>query len=303
VRHPRLVDLMLLTTVLLWALNFTVTKYVLTHGFHPLAYSAIRYGAAATIFAAVTATREGVPTLARRRDLLAAGACAVFGIYLNQLGYVYAIRSTTATTVALVLGVTPIVTALIARAVGFERLSSRFWAAASVSFGGVALVALGSGGGVSGNVKGDLLALFTATTWATYTVAVAPLMRRYSPFRISAIVLLAGWIPLAATGARQLAEQHFGHLPVLVWIGLVYALLGPLVLTNVLWFTAVERVGPSRATLFANIQPFFAALFALLILGESMTRLQVAGGLAIAAGIGLAYRRRSVSQAAVQEAV
>jgi drug/metabolite transporter (DMT)-like permease len=292
-RRPQLVDLMLLTTVLLWALNFTVTKYVLTHGFHPLAYSAIRYGAAATIFAGITTSREGVPTL-RRRDLAAAAACAVFGIYLNQLGYVYAIRSTTATTVALVLGVTPIVTALIARVVGLERLSSRFWLAAAASFAGVALVALGSGGGVSGDVKGDLLALFTAATWASYSVAVAPLMRRYSPFRISAIVLFAGWIPLAATGAHQLATQRFDHLPALVWIGLVYALLGPLVVTNVLWFTAIERVGPSRATLFANIQPFFAALFALLILGESMTRLQVAGGFAIAAGIGLAYVRRRV---------
>ena len=40
------VDLMLLGTVLLWALNFTVTRYVLTHGFHPLAYATIRYGAA-----------------------------------------------------------------------------------------------------------------------------------------------------------------------------------------------------------------------------------------------------------------
>jgi hypothetical protein len=29
------VDLMLLGTVLLWALNVTVTKYVLDHGFHP----------------------------------------------------------------------------------------------------------------------------------------------------------------------------------------------------------------------------------------------------------------------------
>jgi drug/metabolite transporter (DMT)-like permease len=296
-RRFHLVDLMLLATVLLWALNFTVTKYVLTHGFHPLAYSAIRYGAAATIFAAVTATREGVPLLRRRRDVIAAAACAFFGIYLNQLGYVYAIRSTTATTVALVLGVTPIVTALIARVVGLERLGSGFWVAAAASFCGVALVALGSGGGVSGNARGDVLALFTAVTWATYSVAVAPLMRRYSPFRISAIVLLAGWIPLAATAAHQLATQRFEHLPTLAWIGLVYALLGPLVVTNVLWFTAIERVGPSRATLFGNIQPFFAAIFALLILGESMTWLQVAGGCAIAAGIALSYRRRPVAAA------
>ena len=195
---------------------------------------------------------------------------------------------------------------------GARRPSTAFWGLAafaswtllSAAWGPVGpalattpLVALGSGGGVSGNVRGDTLALFTAATWAMYSVAVAPLMRRYSPFRISAIVLLAGWLPLAATGAHQLATQQFDNLPTLVWVGLVYALLGPLVVTNVLWFTAIERVGPSRATLFANIQPFFAALFAVLILGESMTWLQVAGGCAIAGGIALAYRRRPVAVA------
>src|SRR6476646_10845571 len=47
-------DLMLLATVSLWALNFTVSKYILDQGFHPLAYAAVRYGAAALIFAAIT---------------------------------------------------------------------------------------------------------------------------------------------------------------------------------------------------------------------------------------------------------
>ena len=42
---------MLLVTVCIWAFNFTVTKYVLTHGFAPLAYSSVRYGAAAALFA------------------------------------------------------------------------------------------------------------------------------------------------------------------------------------------------------------------------------------------------------------
>ena len=62
-------------------------------------------------------------------------------------------------------------------------------------------------------------------------------------------------------------------------------------LTNVLWFRSVSVVGPSRATLFANIQPFVAAVFAVLILSETMTAVQVVGGVAIGAGILLARRR------------
>jgi drug/metabolite transporter (DMT)-like permease len=82
-----------------------------------------------------------------------------------------------------------------------------------------------------------------------------------------------------------------------VWILFGLAVVGPLVITNVLWFTAIDRVGSSRASLFANLQPFLGALFALLLLSERMTALQVVGGLAIAAGIVLARSRPSLPAA------
>jgi drug/metabolite transporter (DMT)-like permease len=76
-----------------------------------------------------------------------------------------------------------------------------------------------------------------------------------------------------------------------VWALLVFATLGPLVTTNVLWFRSLDRIGPARATLAANLQPFVAAVFALVLLSESMSLLQVAGGGLIGVGILLARRR------------
>jgi len=293
-RRISTVDLMLLATVLLWALNFTVTKYALTHGFQPLAYSAIRYGAAAVIFTSITARREGWTPIGRR-DWMLLGIAATVGIWLNQIGYVYAIKLTTASTTALILGITPIFAALGAWALGAERLPGRFWFAAAVSFLGVALVAGGSGSTITGDVVGDLLAVLTAATWAAYSLIVAPLMRRHSPYRISAIVLVAGWIPLGITASHQLASQSW-DLPWQVYACLVYATIGPLVITNVLWYTAVSRVGASRATLFANIQPFFAALIAVVLLSEPLSWLQVAGGAAIAIALVLSRMQQMVPQ-------
>jgi drug/metabolite transporter (DMT)-like permease len=280
---------MLIATIVIWSLNFTVTRYVLQRGFQPLAYSSVRYGIAATLFAAFTYGYEGSFRVRRRDVVLLVGAAAV-GIWLNQLSYVYAIRLTNASTTALILGATPIFAALIALAFGLERVSRWFWAATVVSFAGVALVAAGSGG-VSGDIKGDLLGVATAATWAAYSVAIAPLMRRYSPYRISAIVLMIGWLAVAATGAPQLASQDF-DLGWKIWALLAFAVLGPLVLTNILWFKAVDRVGPSHATLFANIQPFIAVVFAVLLLSEHISWLQIVGGVAIGIGIAMARVRR-----------
>src|ERR671934_46402 len=154
-------EAMLVGTVTLWAFNFTVSKYILDKGFHPLAYSSVRYAAAALIFFAFTIAIEGTVRLARTDVVLA--AFATFALLLNQLCFIYSLRFTTATTVALL----------------------------------------------------------------------------------------------------------FGTLPI---------------------FTAIDRVGPSHASLFANLQPFLAAVIALIVLSESITSLQVAGGLALAGGILLAPR-------------
>jgi len=116
-------------------------------------------------------------------------------------------------------------------------------------------------------------------------------MQRYSPFRISALVLAIGWVPIAITGGAQTIHQGF-HFSWTTWLGFGYAVIGPLFLTNILWFTAIGRVGPSRASLFANLQPFFAVIFALVLLGEHLNRWEIVGGVAIAAGIVLERSRR-----------
>jgi drug/metabolite transporter (DMT)-like permease len=108
-------------------------------------------------------------------------------------------------------------------------------------------------------------------------------------------VLVIGWPAIAATGAHQLASQSF-HLHWTIWALLAYAVLGPLVLTNILWFKAVDRVGPSHATLFANLQPFVSVVFAVLLLSEHISWLQILGGAAI--GVGIALARRGQPQVA-----
>jgi drug/metabolite transporter (DMT)-like permease len=272
---------MLLGTVLLWALNITVTKYMFEHGWLPLAYGTIRYFAAISLFWAFTYWRERSFRIERRDVRLVLLAASM--IFLNQLCFVYGVKLAHASTVALLLGITPIFIGLISLALGLERLPHPFWIGAAVTFAGVALIAIANGG-VGSSLNGTLISIGTAFTWACYTISIAPLMRRYSPYRISALVLAIGWVPLALIGIPQIADQHF-TFGWKVWLGFGYAVVGPLFLTNVLWFTAIDRVGASRASLFANLQPFFAVFFALILLSESLHTLEIAGGVLIFAGI------------------
>lgn len=280
---------MLLSTIGLWALNLTVSRYILTHGFQPLAYSSTRYGLAALVFLVLTVVLERSLRLSRRDLMIAAAAAAV--IFVNQVAFVYALERTTASVVGLLLGATPIFAALFGLAARLETLPRRFWVGALLSFGGVALVALGSGGDLSGDLAGVLLGVVTAASWAAYSILVTPLMRRRSATHISAVVLGLAWIPLTLSAGGQLSNQDWS-LGWDVWLLFLFATLGPLVVTNELWFRALGRIGASRATLAANLQPFLAAAIAVVLLSESLSALELAGGALIAAGILAARRRR-----------
>lgn len=288
-RRPTTVELMLLTTIGLWALNLTVSRFILQHGFQPLSYAASRYGLAALVFTGLVLASEGTLRVLRADVPLVLLAAAL--VFVNQVTFVYALDLGTASTLALLLGAVPVFAALLGLTLGTEQVSRRFWGGAAVSFAGVALVAAGAGSAVAGGPGAIALGLATAATWAAYSVTVTPLMRRYSPSRVSALVLSLAVLPLAAVGAGQARSQDWS-LGWEVWALFLFATLGPLVLTNVLWFRSLHRIGPSRATLAANLQPFVAAVIAVVLLSEPLTWLQVLGGALIAAGILLARRRR-----------
>jgi drug/metabolite transporter (DMT)-like permease len=287
---------MLLSAVLLWALNITVTKYMFEHGWLPLAYATIRYFVAISIFWGYTWWRERSFRIARA-DWVYVGIAASM-IFLNQLCFVYSLEFAHASTVSLLFASCPMFVGLIAIVVLRTDLHGSFWIGAGLTFAGVALIAAGAGGGLVSGWKGDLLALALAVTWAGYTIAIAPLMQRYSPYRISAVVLALGWAPLALVSIPQIGRQDFAFSGT-VWVGFVYAVIGPLFLTNILWFTSVDRVGAARASIFNNMQPFFGVLFALLILSESLHALEIVGGILIFAGI---YLERRLQQPAVAPA-
>src|SRR5262249_16731981 len=109
--------------------------------------------------------------------------------------------------------------------------------------------------------------------------------------------LALGWLPLALVSIPQISRQQF-HFNGLTWLGFAYAVVGPLFLTNILWFTAVSKVGPARAVLVNNLQPFFAVLFPLILLSESLQPLEIAGGVLIVIGIYLERRLRHQAVAA-----
>jgi drug/metabolite transporter (DMT)-like permease len=279
---------MLLTVVLLWSGNFTAMRYGIG-SFHPLAFSAVRFGLGAVLYALVVWWRERSLRI-ERGDLGAVLLLAAVGIFANQVAVIYAVQKAGAANVGMLMASAPIIAALLARRLGHERIGARHVAGIAVAATGALLVLYGGGGVGGAPLIGWLLGLATAATWAGYSVLLRPLMARYSAERLSAAVLLTGSAMIIPVSLPQLADQDWGAPNANAWLALAYSLVFSLLVTNVLWFDGIHRVGAARATVFLYLEPFCVALIAMAILGEHVSPAEWAGGVVILAGVLVARR-------------
>jgi drug/metabolite transporter (DMT)-like permease len=276
-------DALLVVCVTIWGLNFTVIKEALGNGFEPLSFASTRFTLATVAFVGVSLVRRERLQV-QRRDLAIMAAWSGL-IALNQVGFAYSFHLATASTIALVFGTLPIFAGIYSQLAGIDRLSRRRWLAAALSFSGVAMVAVGVHGTPSGHVGGILISLVAPATFALYSIGLTPFVHRYGTYTVNLLVAAFALPPLLAVSAPQLASTDWGAVSSLGWLCLVYSALVAYTFTNLLWFVAIKYVGTARAAVYANLQPFIGAVFAVLILSETMTTLEWLGGAAIAVGI------------------
>jgi drug/metabolite transporter (DMT)-like permease len=288
-------DLILFIAVSLWSLNFTVVKFGIGE-ISPLAFPVLRFGFGGLAMAAILLWREGTLRVARA-DLPALLAVAVLGITLNQICFVFSLTNTGASDVALLGATGPLITAFLATAVGLERLGRRHWLSALIGMAGVVLIVGGGGNAALGQTPllGAGLALGATFCSSASALPIRHLMGRYSAWRILTFEMLAGSLLLLPVALPSLVGQDYGRVTLAGWGSLAYAVVLTGVVTNLLYFTAIERVGPSRAALFGYLQSFLGVLFAVALLGERIAPLQLVGGLVVIGSVVMS-RSRSLAR-------
>jgi drug/metabolite transporter (DMT)-like permease len=80
------------------------------------------------------------------------------------------------------------------------------------------------------------------------------------------------------------------HTPVTAWVGLAHLVVTNTLLAYLWWNMGIQRVGAGRTATFLNLVPPFGVLIAWLVLGESLTALQLLGGGLYLAGVWVCQR-------------
>jgi len=252
----------------------------------PLALAFCRVLAAAIVLMTLERilVRSKLPPI---RDLGLFAFFALIGVALNQSLYLTGLRLTTATDAILLIATIPAFTLLIAVLTKHERLQGMKVAGLAVSFAGVAVLVIGSGGG-HGAIIGDVLVLVNSVSYSTYLVLSRPTLQRYDALTLIAWVFVFGTIEMALVALPQLASTQWNALPAAAWLGFAYALVFGTVLTYGLNAWALRHATASRVASFVYLQPLVGVLGAAWLLGERLSWRVALAGVLILAGVAVA---------------
>jgi drug/metabolite transporter (DMT)-like permease len=279
--------------VLIWSGNFVVVKAAIGV-VGPLTFTACRFGvAAATLFLLLRWRRGTIRWPGRLGWQLVGLGMLGFGGY--QLLWTVGLTQITAGDSALIIAASPVVTALLAGALGLDRLTPPKLAGATVAFAGVAIV-IGAGHDVrlGASLAGDALTLGAAGLWALYTVAGTRALRRIDPLGATAWALLGGFIVLLPVGAWELVTSPPAALAAPALAAILYSGMLAAGIANVLVFNAIRLVGPTRASAMQLLVPACAVALGALFLAEPVGIAQVLGGVVIVIGLSLTRSARLV---------
>jgi drug/metabolite transporter (DMT)-like permease len=287
------VDLLLVTMSFIWGINFSVVKGALAD-FSPLSFNALRFGTASLILLSLLWIRERSLSI-RSKDVGFFIMLALIGNTAYQLFFINGIALTTATNSALILATTPVFIVLFGAVLRVERITSRIVQGVILSFTGVVMIILGSGRPLTitdQSLIGDLLIVANPICWSIYTVLSKPLLKQYSPLRLTAVTMAIGTVPLVLVSIPSLSTENWLAISTDAWLGLAFSACFAIAIGYVLWYIGVSRIGSARTALYDNLVTVFAVASAWILLSESMTAIQIVGAVLVFVSLYVARRNR-----------
>ena len=232
------------------------------------------------------------PVRFARRDVLPIALLGItqFGILIALLNY--GLRFIPSARAALIFATFPLLTMVLAAALGHERLTLPKILGVLLTIAGVG-VALGEKalqGGGGQEWVGELAVFASALSGAVCSVLYRPYLRKYPALPVSAFAMLAsvGFLAILAAGEGFfVSPPHFtpGGWLAIVFIGLSSGV------GYYLWLWALGHAPATQVTVFLALSPITAAGLGALFLGEAISAVSAVGLACVALGLWLSHWR------------
>jgi drug/metabolite transporter (DMT)-like permease len=305
--HTWTVYLKLLLTMILWGIAWPVGR-LLAVGLPAISIAVIRYAIVVPVFFLFLQLREHSVKIPRSwiPTFLILG---VLNTTLYQAFFLFGVRYAAASDDSLVIGISPVLIAIMASSVLREPLTQNKLLGLLAGLSGVGTISL-----LSPNVNvlnrplGISLVFGGALVYAVYTILLRRFInerseqaggRRPSSLAIISWVSFLGWLFLIPASILESPWNYTWDQN--SWLGILYLALFSTVVGYLFYVDGVTQIGASRAAIFSNLVPVFGVLSSFLLLGEALSVWHGISFALIFAGVVLVNRKPVKAFVAMKE--
>ena len=290
---------MVIAATFFWGSNFNA-GHALAGVLPPLTAASARFAIAVLVLLAMRALRGAAESSLRPADMLKLCVLGLIGVFGFNSAFFIALHTTSSLNAALIMSLSPLLTALLSTQVLGTVLHARQLLGIAIAFVGVTLVVTGGYLAVLHVATGDWWMLFAVAAWSLYNVLVQKMAGHVPSLQQARWTITAGACALivlavASEPIAMLATQTATTLAIVIYM----ALCGT-VLAYIFWLRGVQNLGPQRASIAFNLVPVFTLLVNL-ALGQWPSPVQIAGLLAVLAGVLIASGWQPARRAAVSQ--
>lgn len=271
-----------LITIIAWGSTFIASRFMLDY-FTPLQVMTMRFVIA---YVVLWIMKSKLTHLIWKDELvfllMGLSGCSIYFITENT-----ALTITSTSNVSILVASSPILTALLAHLfTKDEKLKPNTITGFIIAFIGVAFVVFNGTFILKLNPLGDLLAFFSALSWAVYSIILKNVINRYDNILLIRKIMFYGI--LTAAPFLFIEGKRFDY----------EALLNPKILISILflgvigsgicyltWNISVKRLGIITTNSYIYVIPFVTMILAAILLKEQITIIGVLGAVLIISGV------------------
>ncbi|MBN1301854.1 MAG: DMT family transporter [Melioribacteraceae bacterium] len=279
-----------ITSVVFWGASFIATKSLLDT-LSPLAiiYMRLLFGIFTVLVVAIKRKRSFSLRIPDVKGIILLAAISTTHLWIQVTG----MQFTTASNTGWIIGIIPVIMAILAYLFFREKMTSIQVSGAFISFAGlIMLISKGDLGSIDFvSNKGDLLVLGSAFTWSFYSLAGKKVTLNYPPTMTILYLFITMLIIISPFTITNTNIDAVSAISSIDWLALVFLGVFCSGIAYVLWAQAMNELPAGKVGAFLYIEPFVTVFTAWLLLNEEITFLMMISGLIIIAGVILVNRK------------
>lgn len=280
-----------------WGGTF-ISGRILAQAMPHLTVAALRFMVALIILLAIAWRFEGGLPKLNRNQFWATLMLGLTGVFAYNVFFLAALERIPAGKTALLVSLSPILTALIVSFILREKLGVKRWLGIIMALMGVSIIVtqgqlLNGWQAISKTFEiGEGFMLLAVCSWVAYTITSRFALKGLSAIAATTYATLFGTILLTIGALFEIPKLNAAMF---TWVNIGAILYLGVLGTAVafIWYSeGVKTIGPARTVIFTNLVPVFGVLLGALILSEPILPSMLVGGIIVITGVFLTNHTR-----------